>query len=601
MLSRYFRLFSFALSALLLVGTGAWLFVETRLTDGKPLAPAEAFDRGTLGLELMPLKYALVLDEVSGPTFRSGRDAGLSIWRAYGFLDNPRAHLDDKPACVDNALDKLPIGFNLSDRAPVRAFATPTTFVGLTCAACHSANLLLADGREVGPIVGTGNQELDLLAWTDSLRNAVLDPQLSTARILTAYENRCGRPAGLYGSTLGRIFDRIVISAWLAGIRTTVGGDFSRGDLPYLAAAAGSATGAAGPGRTRAFRGIVRIALGVPGADNFAISKIPVVFEQSPKLRPFSQYDGGIGNTTTRALIAAFAAGSSVEALSKPDVARNIARAAAFTEGLGIDVKVPSYRELFPEAAFDPERVKKGFAVYQRECNGCHGNRPAEDRPWSLVGADLIHQIMPVAPDTGTPGIGTDPARVSFRYQDMLPLGIWSAFPQPAGEVVSQRDALSKAILQAEQAGDFARAYLWREKLGELREASRKYPDGHPLAFALADIRSPAGYINNPIPRAFLRAPYLHNGSVPTLKQLINLDPRPAIFCRGENIYDPNALGLLTVLPDSNGQCPSRQSFRFDTGAPGNANKGHDYPWAYDDPKRDAESLGDLLEYLKTL
>jgi hypothetical protein len=33
----------------------------------------------------------------------------------------------------------------------------------------------------------------------------------------------------------------------------------------------------------------------------------------------------------------------------------------------------------------------------------------------------------------------------------------------------------------------------------------------------------------------------------------------------------------------------------------GNSNKGHDYPWAYDDPRRNVEELTALLEYLKTL
>ena len=53
--------------------------------------------------------------------------------------------------------------------------------------------------------------------------------------------------------------------------------------------------------------------------------------------------------------------------------------------------------------------------------------------------------------------------------------------------------------------------------------------------------------------------------------------------------------------PDAAGRCPVRQSFRFDTTAPGNGNGGHDYPWRYADPNRDPAALENLLEYLKTL
>ena len=41
--------------------------------------------------------------------------------------------------------------------------------------------------------------------------------------------------------------------------------------------------------------------------------------------------------------------------------------------------------------------------------------------------------------------------------------------------------------------------------------------------------------------------------------------------------------------------------FRFDTLIQGNSNKGHDYLWAYDDSRRNADDLTALLAYLKTL
>lgn len=593
---------SVLVSALLLIVTMSWLIGEAQWGRWSPASPEQAFINGAIGLETFPLKYALVLEKVSGSAFRTGREDGRSLWRTYGFLDNPRAGADDKPACADNAADKLPVGFGLSRAIPVKAFDTPIEFVGLTCAACHSAELRLADGRKVGPIYGTGNPEIDIIAWSDGVRSAVLDPSLSAAKILDAYEAQCGAPSGLYERTVGRWLEKLLIGVWLSGFRDGVGGDLSRYDLPYHGADLKNASDIPpGPARTRPFRSVVRVALNLPGADNMALSKIPAVFEQATALRPRSQYDGSIGDPVTRSMIAAYASGASVQALSKPEVVHNIRNAAAYTETLGITIKVPSYRELFPATAPEPARVAAGFALYRRYCNSCHGHRPAEDQPWSLDGATQIHELSPIAPPAGEPAIGTDPARLTFRYADMLPLGIWTSLPGWAADLQSQKDQLVAAADKAQAGGDLARAYFWRQQLAALDLASRKYRLGHPLYFPADTLSYSLGYINNPVPRTFLRAPYLHNGSVPTLRQLINLDARPAVFCRGENVYDPEAVGYVTPPPDAGGRCPDRLPFRFDTALPGNSNAGHDFPWRYDDPDRKVEALQDLLEYLKTL
>ena len=57
--------------------------------------------------------------------------------------------------------------------------------------------------------------------------------------------------------------------------------------------------------------------------------------------------------------------------------------------------------------------------------------------------------------------------------------------------------------------------------------------------------RKTFGYANMPLDGLWLRAPYLHNGSVPTLRDL--LEPaatRPTVFYRGYDVYDPVERGL---------------------------------------------------------
>ena len=62
-----------------------------------------------------------------------------------------------------------------------------------------------------------------------------------------------------------------------------------------------------------------------------------------------------------------------------------------------------------------------------------------------------------------------------------------------------------------------------------------------------------------PMDSAFARAPYLHNGSVLTMAELINLKPRRDVFYRGDNLYDPN-LGL--IAPE---QPDVRHYYKMDT------------------------------------
>ena len=130
------------------------------------------------------------------------------------------------------------------------------------------------------------------------------------------------------------------------------------------------------------------------------------------------------------------------------------------------------------------------------------------------------------------------------------------------------------------------------------------FPDEHPLRFEAEDIRpNPVatdepftrGYIAAPIESVFARAPYLHNASVLTLAELINLEPRRDVFYRGRNLYDPVAVGFVSPsTPDA------LRYFEFDTSRPGNSNAGHDYPWPYDSPDRDEEQLRDLLAFLRS-
>jgi len=101
------------------------------------------------------------------------------------------------------------------------------------------------------------------------------------------------------------------------------------------------------------------------------------------------------------------------------------------------------------------------------------------------------------------------------------------------------------------------------------------------------------GYASQPLDGIWLRAPYLHNGSVPSLTALlVPPQERPATFWRGCDIYDPVAVGFRSTPGDDD--CP--RVFLLDTAERGNGNGGHLY--GTDLPP---EEKAALVEYLKSL
>ena len=83
-----------------------------------------------------------------------------------------------------------------------------------------------------------------------------------------------------------------------------------------------------------------------------------------------------------------------------------------------------------------------------------------------------------------------------------------------------------------------------------------------------------------------MRSPYLHNGSVRTLADLLSKPAdRPKTFHRGSHVYDPTAMGYL-----------DQGQYLLNTSLSGSTNSGHDYG-----ANLSPEQKRDLMEYLKTL
>ncbi|WP_310446919.1 hypothetical protein [Thiobacillus sp.] len=100
------------------------------------------------------------------------------------------------------------------------------------------------------------------------------------------------------------------------------------------------------------------------------------------------------------------------------------------------------------------------------------------------------------------------------------------------------------------------------------------------------------GYVAQFLDGIWLRAPYLHNGSVPSLADMLAPPAqRPQVFWRGYDVYDQTKVGFVVQGPEA-----ERAGTPLDTRLRGNGNGGHSFGTSLP-----AGDKTDLLEYLKTL
>jgi len=122
------------------------------------------------------------------------------------------------------------------------------------------------------------------------------------------------------------------------------------------------------------------------------------------------------------------------------------------------------------------------------------------------------------------------------------------------------------------------------------RDRYAVYEPGY--AWGFANFQKAEGYVATNLRGLWLRGPYLHNGSVPTLRALLFPSERPSRFYRGYDLVDTKDGGFVSA-PGTDGE---KYGTLYDTSQPGNSNQGH--LWGTDLSPEEEEQL---LSYLKTL
>lgn len=238
---------------------------------------------------------------------------------------------------------------------------------------------------------------------------------------------------------------------------------------------------------------------------------------------------------------------------------------------------------VWPEHVLPPIDIAlatRGAEVYGRTCVSCHALLNRAD-PRRLVTA------MATAVDV----VGTDPQAADNLVNARLPTGILEGSVGTTGKTYGPTEpALTFLVdivtgLLSAQPVPVVRAVANGKRYGisETVKQGRYHPKTEAEPFA--DLRS---YKARPLNGIWASAPYLHNGSVPTLYDLLlPADQRPTTFAVGRWEYDPRKVGYV-----SEGTVP----WVYDTSVTGNHNIGHEFGAPLSDEDRWA-----LVEFLKTL
>ena len=239
---------------------------------------------------------------------------------------------------------------------------------------------------------------------------------------------------------------------------------------------------------------------------------------------------------------------------------------------------------LWPEDVLPPidsELAARGQTIYEAQCQSCHALIDRADPRRSVT-----------AMVTSVDVVGTDAQAVLNLVSAQAPTGVLEgAISSITGEtfganatvnallghltastLTAQRAAVAAAVVNAK-----AHGIEQSKKQGDYRESTDADPS--------AELRS---YKARPLNGIWATAPYLHNGSIPTLYDLLlPAASRPSTFVLGRREFDPKKVGYV-----SEGDVP----FVVHTSVTGNGNGGHEYAATLSDAERWA-----LVEYLKTL
>jgi len=524
--------------------------LPTFLEQGWSAGVRTAFYQTTQGSRMLPYAWFLALEQADS---MQKFNAPSNI-RRMGFLVD---------GITESNPDELPVGFARDDH-PERGAS-----IGLTCAACHTGEIEY-NGTKIRI---DGGQSLGDLEQLQNGLLASLEATLSDSAKFTRF-------ADLVLGTAASTTDRATLRTQVEGYRDwwTARVARTKGLSPH------------GPSRTDAFATIgnevVCQMLGIPENCQPGIAPTQFPFLWNTPDFEWNQYNSvahspigrNVGEVSGVFAEATVGADGSVVSTANLDNLHKL-------EGWLRTLKSPKW----PEDLLGPinqDLAAQGGALYATTCAGCHTLDPQPRTAPNIYGVTfaMVNFSTPLFDSTGKPILGTDPtAALTFATRRAFP-GVWGPYFSSIGQVGPDGKVAVATLLGFNSSLIIKRFF-----------AIMGFTDLQKLEYlSYRESRSPTiaqltTYKARPLNGIAFTAPYLHNGSVPTLYDLLlPADQRPKTFYVGSYKFDTAKVGYSTER--------ETQSVLLDTAAKGNGNSGHVYGTNLSESDRLA-----LVEYMKTL
>jgi hypothetical protein len=491
------------------------------------------------GSNLLPYAWFLALEQPrislkGAPPFRDN-----SYLQGFGFIPDNSYELNP---------DALPIGFARDDRFVDPYSGQKQVVLGLTCAGCHTGELFYK-GKAIR--IDAGPAMIDLQKFTEALGLAVTWTYYDPPRF-HRFARRVLGPNSTHADRAGlRRSLKYYLDSSFAEVKST---------LPLFPTPEGY-------GRTDALARIGNFVFGTElnNKKNLVVGDAPVNYPPiwDASWMDWVQYNGSIQQPMGRNVGEALGVRSRINLLGYPGAqfqntvhVDNIHQLETVLGGAnpGDGVRSPKWpADVFGK--IDDATADKGEKLYKELCIHCHQapmNSPEGLKPehWtSKTGAGgkqfFKVNMIPIAE------IGTDPGEAenfNKRMADTGPLGQGKLSASEGMKYITE-----KLITQA---------YDDLKLTPEERLEWNGYRENEVLA--------PLKYKARPHNGIWATPPYLHNGSVPNLFELLSpVAERSRVFYLGSKEYDPVKLGLNTDF--------MKGTSKLDVAQKGNSNAGHEF------------------------
>ncbi|MBV7513533.1 MULTISPECIES: di-heme-cytochrome C peroxidase [unclassified Pseudomonas] len=487
--------------------------------------------------------------------FSQQRFAAPEYLARFGFL------IDPNQRATPNNPGNLPVGFARHQNP-----GSQDEFLDITCAACHTGELRF-NGQAVR--IDGGSAQHVLPSSVPTLRGGSFGQALVASLTSTYYNpwkferfarNVLGQDYDARHQQLRKDFkvslDTFLKVAW---------NDTHRGLYPTEE----------GPGRTDAFGRIANASFGdAISPANYRVANAPVDYPQLWDMWTFDwvQWNGSAQQPMARNIGEALGVGATLnffDANGQP--LKGDARYPSSVRLRDLHLIEQTLQRLKPPAwpeellgAIDKTQAAKGRELFTENCAGCHVPRSVQSE-----GRWVQHlKMLPVE------FIGTDPGAADNIADHRFDLTALQWDPAELAQLDVQlqptpADSLDLSKLSSAKGLAYVTAFVGNRAYRDanIPTAERPDMDGFGLPIGVRELRA---YKARPLAGVWATAPFLHNGSVPSIYQLLSpQDERATTFYKGTFEYDPRHLGYRTEA-FANG-------FMFDTRITGNHNSGHEF------------------------